>query len=111
MSRPKLKSTKIRYSVLIIITHELDRSESKIRVERLLGDLMVQHSNIIEHPQLNWSNDRADVSVRIKHFGFRGVIEIKDGEVLLNLRIPLAAAIFKERIESEILKFSRRYFE
>ncbi len=85
------------------VPHDLTQDEAIRRIQSLLGDLEKEFAGKISNLCEEWNGNTDKFSFLAKtKFSISGTITVKDREVELSGNLPLAAILFKEKIESSI---------
>lgn len=84
------------------VPHSLSADEAKSRLERFVEMLHEQHRERVSDLTQQWNGNL--LSFAFKTFGFKvaGMIESLDQKLAVTGDIPIAAMMFKGKIESEI---------
>lgn len=84
--------------------HGLGANEAYRRVDGLLSRLQEQYGDQLSDFYTNWDSDRRrmDYRFRTHGLGIEGSIQLGDGEIVLNGKLPLRAKIFQGKIERAI---------
>ncbi len=88
--------------MIIKIQHNLSKDESKKRVKKLILDLQNQYSSHIKNSRENWTEDSGELNLTVNNFDIYGLVQLKDSELLLDIKIPFFANMFKNRIKAEV---------
>ena len=88
----------------ICYKHSLQREEAYRRVNELLSKLQRKYSDKIKNPQMRWNSDNTqmDFSLEIMGFNTTGSVYLRNGEIILEGKLPFMARVFNGRIESII---------
>jgi hypothetical protein len=84
------------------VPHTLSADEAKSRLERFVEMLQAQHKEKVSDLSQSWNGNT--LSFAFKTFGFKvaGAIAAFDNKLAVSGDIPIAAMMFKGKIESEI---------
>jgi hypothetical protein len=84
------------------VPHKLSADEAKSRLERFVDMLKSQHGDKVSDLEQSWAGNT--LSFAFKTFGFKvaGAIESLENKLAVSGDIPIAAMMFKGKIESEI---------
>ena len=88
----------------ITIPHTLTADEATSRIRRLLNDLKVEHDDKISDLQEEWGNDTGKFACSVMGFRVSGILAIEPSQVSITGHLPLAAMLFKSRLETMIKK-------
>jgi hypothetical protein len=89
------------------VPHTLGQDEAKKRISKLIADTRDQLGSSVTNLHESWSGYIDTFSFRAMGFSVDGQLEVQPSDVLIQVNLPLAALLFKSRIESEILRHAR----
>lgn len=95
-------------SFSIETAHSLGKEEARGRLERFLGKIQEEYANQVSDLKQNWEGDRLDFSFTTYGFQISGAAELFDDAVKLKGTLPMAAMLFKGRIEQTIREYLGR---
>ena len=88
------------------IEHNYDgtRDEAYQQIGTLLASLQEQHGDRISNPSTSWNSARDQMTFSFGVYGFtlRGTVQIQDGKIVFDGRVPWAAKLFQGRAETLI---------
>ncbi len=84
------------------IKHGLTKDDALTRIKKLLSETSDQHADSISDLKEKWNGNVGTFSFNVKGFGVSGTLTVKDSEIVLDGKIPLAASLFKGKIKSTI---------
>ena len=80
------------------VSHRLSVDEATQCARRWLDQLGDQHKDVVKHVKRTWTNNKADISCRIRGFKVTGSLTVDASTVRVNAKLPLLAALFKSQI-------------
>ncbi len=86
----------------IIRKHGLTREAVRNRIEDLAPSLVKRFGESVSDVERVWRDDEMDFSFRARGLSVKGTVAVSDSEVILDLRLPMAARMFEGRIRPEI---------
>ncbi len=80
------------------------RDHAYKQIDTLLASLQKQHGDKITNPSSSWndSKDKMEFSFGIYGFTLKGSVQIQDGEVIVEGKVPLLARAFQGKAETLI---------
>ena len=93
--------------IQLSVPHQLGQDEAKSRVSKLIADSCAQFGDKVSDLEEAWTGYIEAFRFRAMGFAIDGRLDVQPAEVLIEINIPWAAAPFKGRVESEILKHAR----
>ena len=86
--------------------HSLSLDEAYNRIADLLQSLQRQYADKVIDPQTIWNPDHTEMGFSMKIMGFKteGQVDLKEGQITLEGKVPWAARPFSGRIETMIKK-------
>lgn len=84
--------------------HELSRDEAIERLQRFIEMAKAQYGSHVNDLQETWHEEGLDFSFRAMGFSTNGSLKVEASEVHLNGHLPLAAVMFKGKIEDAVRK-------
>lgn len=84
--------------------HELTREEAIERLQRFIELAKAQCGTHLNDLQENWHEEGVDFSFRAMGFSTNGTLKVEASEVHLHGHLPLAAVMFKGKIEQTVQK-------
>jgi len=88
--------------IQIVVPHGHGQETASQRLLGFMAEMKQQHQDKVSDLQENWSENRLDYSFRTFGLAVRGAVEVHATEVALHADLPLAAVMFKGKIEQEI---------
>lgn len=85
-------------------SHELGRDEALERLQRFIELAKAQYGSHVNDLQETWHEEGLDFSFRAMGFSTNGTLRVEATEVHLNSHLPLAAIVFKGKIEDGVRK-------
>lgn len=94
----------------IAVPHNTTKENARRIIEQRLADLERQYRHYANDVQTNWNGDRLDFGFKAKGFSGRGTLEITDGEIIIEGKLPLIAKPFEPRIRSTVEREAESLF-
>ncbi len=82
--------------------HELSRDEAAERLKRFIELAKAQYGSHVRDLVEEWSENTLSYSFRAMGFSTKGNLLVEENEVHITSDLPLAAIVFKGRIEETI---------
>jgi hypothetical protein len=89
-------------SMNVVVAHTLGQMEAVNRLKSMLQEVKDRYAGQISNLEETWRETGGDFSFSAMGFKTSGTIEIEEHEVRVGGHLPLAAALFKGRIEDAI---------
>ena len=89
-------------SLIVFVSHQLPQDEALRRIQAAVAHAKVQHSDKINDLRDSWSSYVGAFEVSGMGFKGSGMVSVNPSDVTVQTTIPLAALLFKSRIESGI---------
>jgi len=86
----------------ITIPHQLTQDEALKRIQSLFGKIKNEFADKISNHQEEWKKYTGTFSFSVMGFSVSGTTRVNPSEVELSAKLPLAATLFKGKIESTI---------
>jgi len=86
----------------ISIPHSLSQAEAAQRIRSLLNNLKAEHSDKINDLKEEWVGHTGKFACSVMGFRVSSILAIEPAQVSITGNLPLAAMLFKSRIESMI---------
>lgn len=86
----------------ISIPHSLPPAEALKRIKKLLTDLKKEHGDKIQDLEEWWDGPVGTFNFSVMGSAVSGTLEVREGEVVLDGKLPWAAMLFKGKIEQTI---------
>lgn len=84
------------------IPHALSKQEALSRIQRVLPELVEQHSDKISDLKETWSGNTGTFKFKLSGFKVSGTVDVEDSVVIISGDIPFLALPFKSQIENTI---------
>ena len=84
------------------IPHDLTQVEALNRIQRLLGEVRTKFADKIRDLHEEWDGNSGKFSFSAMGFAVSGILTVKPSQIELSGNLPLAAALFKKKIETAI---------
>ena len=92
----------------ITIPHSLTQAEAAHRIHGLLGDLKAEHADKIKDLQEEWNGHMGKFDCSIMGLRVSGILAINPAQVTITGSLPLAAMLFKGKLESMITEHAAK---
>jgi predicted NBD/HSP70 family sugar kinase len=86
----------------VVVPHQLTTEEAKGRIQGMVSEAMAKYSTQVSDFSESWNGDQGKFSGRAMGFSVSGTVDVRPGEVAINGNLPLAASMFKGKIEEMI---------
>lgn len=86
----------------VTVPHSLGREDARIRLDRLIERMRSQHGDQLGNMQGGWVADVLNFSFSAMGMAVSGAMDVRDDQVSVQGRLPLAAAFFRGKIEQTI---------
>ena len=94
-------------SLKVSVEHDLGREAAAERLRRFLEGVKSQYEDKLSHLEEEWDEFRGSFKISAMGIKSEGAVTIEEKEVRVDGKIPIAAVIFKGKIEETI----RTYLE
>ncbi len=91
----------------IYVSHRLSQEEALRRIKHLLGDVKAKFADKITNLHEEWSGNGGEFSFSAMGFHVSGTLTVSPSAVRLTCDLPLAALLFKTKIEAAIMERAR----
>jgi len=89
-------------SIKIVVPHAHGQQQASDRLLGFMTQMKQQYKDQVSDLQETWQENRLDYSFRTFGLKVRGAVEVQEQQVSLHADLPLAAIMFKGKIEQEI---------
>jgi Putative polyhydroxyalkanoic acid system protein (PHA_gran_rgn) len=89
-------------SVQLTIPHQLGQEEALARLKGLLAKVKNRYQNQISDLQESWNDNVVDFSFKTYGFGISGQMAVEPADVRFDAKVPMAAMMFKGKIEQTL---------
>jgi len=86
----------------VSVPHNLSTDEATSRIKNLLRQALEQYGQSVKDLQEQWRDNGGDFSFEVMGFKVNGAFDVQPRAVEVTGDLPLAASMFKGRIESAI---------
>ena len=90
------------------IPHQLTQEEALKRIQTLLKRVESQFGAQVQDMQQDWNGNRGDFSFRVMNMPVSGTLTVNEGDVALDSKLPMAAAMFSGKIKSVIMDEAKK---
>jgi hypothetical protein len=84
------------------VEHPLDQQTAVDRLKGLLGGLQSKYKDVASDVQGTWTSNVLEFSLKVMGFSITGKVTVLDRLATVEGNIPLAAVMFRGRIEESI---------
>jgi hypothetical protein len=84
------------------LPHQLSHQDARSKVRRLFPELRQKYGQYIEDASESWSGDHCDFRLRILGMNATGRLDVLANRVDIELDLPWAAMMFKDKIQQTI---------
>ena len=92
-------------SLKVSVAHELGQEVAAERLKRLLEGVKAQYADKLSNLEEEWDDFTGRFKISAMGIKSEGTVAIEETEVRVDGKIPLAAMIFKGRIEETIRSY------
>ncbi|MEO7299297.1 MAG: polyhydroxyalkanoic acid system family protein [Verrucomicrobiota bacterium] len=89
-------------SIKLSVPHRLGADEAKNRITKLISDTKEKFGGQVSDVRESWNGNRSDFGFKAMGFDVAGNLQVQPATVDIEINLPLAALLFKSRVESEI---------
>jgi hypothetical protein len=93
--------------IKLSVPHQVGQDEARRRISKLIADTRGQFGDKVSNLEESWNGNVENFRFRAMGFDVDGQLDVQPAEVRIKVNIPWAAVLFKDRVESEILKHAR----
>ena len=86
----------------VLKKHGSTREVARDKIETLLPSLMERFGDRLSDIKHDWRGDDLGFSFQASGFNVSGTVSVSDTDLLLDLRLPLAARLFEGKIRSAV---------
>ena len=86
----------------ISIQHKQTKEEAKRRMEVLIQRLKKEYGGQLQNFKEEWSDYTNKVEGSAKGYSVSGMIDVKDGVVTVDLKLPFLLKVFSSKIKSVV---------
>jgi len=87
-------------SLTVNVSHQLSQDEALRRIQAAVAQAKVQYADKINDLRDSWNGYVGDFEVSGKGQKASGTVAVNQSDVSVQIRLPLAALLFKSKIES-----------
>jgi hypothetical protein len=84
------------------VPHPLDQQAAVSKLAGLMGALQTKYKDVASDIQGNWAENVLNFSLKVMGFTVSGKVTVQDQLAKVEGQLPLAAAMFRGRIEESI---------
>jgi hypothetical protein len=84
------------------VSHSLDQQSAVDRLKGLMGGLQAKYKDVASDVQGTWTDNVLNFSLKVMGFSITGSVTVLDRVANVAGQLPLAAAMFRGRIEESI---------
>ena len=89
-------------SLSLTHSHSLGKQEALDRLQRFLARVKERHQDKVSNLQETWNDNQMTYSFSAYGFSVKGDMVVEDDQVKVNGQLPIAAMMFKGKIEQTI---------
>ena len=89
-------------SIKLSFPHKLGADEAKKRITKLIAETKEQFGNNVSDVKESWADHRGTFSFRAMGFSVGGNLQVEPTTVDMEIDLPFAALLFKNRVETDI---------
>jgi hypothetical protein len=89
-------------SINISVPHQLGEEEAASRVKNLLAKVKDRHQDKISNLEEKWEGNQLSGGFTTYGFNIKGTVKVEPNEVKINGSLPIAAMMFKGKIEQTV---------
>lgn len=89
-------------SLNLSVAHTLSQEEARERLQRFLEVVKSQYGEHVNNLEEEWTDEFVRFAFSAMGFSTSGKMTVSQGEVVVDSKIPLAAMMFRGKIESTI---------
>ncbi len=86
----------------LAIDHALSRDEARQRLQRLIEVVKDAYGGQVKNLQENWTEHAVEFSFSAMGFSTSGKVQVEETHVAIESKLPLAAVMFRGKIEETI---------
>jgi hypothetical protein len=90
--------------IQISVQHQLGQQAAKLRVQQFLDSLQREYSSQISDVKGDWDNNRLQFGFHISGLSIACTLDVEEDHVQVRSSLPLAAVLFRDKIEGWILE-------
>lgn len=84
------------------VSHSLDQQTAVHRLNGLMNGLQAKYKDVASDVQGTWTDNVLNFSLKVMGFTITGKVTVQDQVANVTGQLPLAAALFRGRIEESI---------
>jgi hypothetical protein len=93
----------------VTLTHDLDREEVRRRMRAHADEIAGFFPPGIAKVTTHWSSeDRMDITAEVVGYTIPGGVDVGDGEVVIEMQLPMILGLMKGPLEAAVKKEGRR---
>jgi hypothetical protein len=86
----------------IIVPHTLGQPAALARLQGVISQLKEKYQGQVEQVRENWSGEQLDFGFSVYGMGVEGRLSVAADQVRVDSKLPLAAMVFRGKIEQAI---------
>ena len=87
--------------VTVVVPHNIDPALAKANAARLVEAKLKELTDVQDF-QMQWAEHVGTFHFKVFRLSIQGTVEIEPKQIVVNVHLPLVAAMFKGRIRKEI---------
>jgi hypothetical protein len=93
----------------VTLPHDLDRAEVRRRMHAHAGEIADFFPPGLARVTTAWPHeDRMDITAEVMGISIPGAVELREGEVVIEMHLPMLLSVMKGPLEAAVKKEGRR---
>lgn len=84
------------------VSHPLDKQTAVAKLTGLMDAMRTKYKDVASDVEGTWADNVLNFSLRVMGFNIQGKVTVEDKEATVEGQLPLAASMFRGRIEESI---------
>src|SRR5665213_1920811 len=93
--------------IQLSVAHNLGQEEAQRRAVKLISETREQFGGKVTDLDESWNGNIETFSFRALGFAVSGKMEVQPASLEIEINLPMAAMLFKSRVENEILTHAK----
>ena len=90
------------------IPHPLSQQEAQDRIQSVLKNVEARFAGQVKDLRQDWNGNMGTFSFSVMGMAVSGTLEVQEGKVSLDSKLPMAAAMFSGKIREVILEEAKK---
>jgi hypothetical protein len=90
------------------IPHQLEQQEAQNRIQSVLKNVEARFAGQVKDLQQDWNGNSGTFSFNVMGMPVSGTLTVNNGNIALDSKLPMAAAMFQGKIKSVILEEAQK---